>query len=75
MSNCDCQENFKEPIEYRPTITDTATEKPDRLLITTITATTVVMVYGLRTMDVRQHDALLASTLLVWLFFLPVLER
>ena len=72
MSDCDYQENIKEPIEYGLTIAYAAAEKPDGLLITTIAATTVGMLFGLRAMGVGQHDALLTSTSLLWLLSLAV---
>ena len=72
MSDCDCQENIKEAIEYGPTIAYAAAEKPDGLLITTIAVTTVRMLFGLRAMGVGQHDALLTSRSLLWLLSLQV---
>ena len=72
----DCQENIKKPIEDGSTVADMVAEKTivDGLLITTTVAKTVGMFFTLRTMGVGQHDALITSTLLVWLFSLPVWE-
>ena len=71
MSNCDCQEKIKKPIEDGPA---TVAEKPigDGLLITTIAATAAGMLSGLRVMGAGQHNALLTSMSMVWLFSLPV---
>ena len=72
MSNCDCQENIKKPIEEDgPTVAATVAEKPVRggLLIT------VGIFLGLRAVGVGQHDALLTFTSLVWLLSLLVWER
>ena len=74
MSNCDCQENIKKPIEHGPTV---AAEKPigDGLFITTVVTATVGIFFSLRAMGLVKHDTLLASTSLVWLMSLPVWER
>ena len=74
MSNCDCQENIKKPIEDAPTV---ASEKPigDGLFITTVATATVGIFFSLREMGLVQHDALLSSTSLAWLISLPVWER
>ena len=74
MSNCDCQENIKKPIEDGPTVAAKTAEKPigDGLIITTVAATTVGIFFGLRAIDAVQHDALITPTLLVWLMSLPV---
>ena len=64
MSNCDCQEN----IENEKSI-------GDGVFITTIAATTAGMFFSLREIGVEQHDALLASTSLVWLMSLSEWER
>ena len=73
MSNRDFQEN----IDDETTVSDKVAEKPigDGLFITIIAATTVGMFSGLRAIGVGQHDALLISTSLVWLFSLPLWER
>ena len=49
MSNCDCQENIKKPIEDAPTV---ASEKPigHGLLITTVATATVGIFFSLREM-------------------------
>ena len=68
---------LKKPIiEDGPTVAFTGTEKPigDELIITTIAATVVGIFFGLRAMGAGQHNALLTSTSLVWLFSLPVLK-
>ena len=74
MSNCECQENIKKPIEDGPT---TVAEKPiwDGLSITTIATATVGIFFSLRAMGVGKHDVFLTSTSLVWLMSLPVEER
>ena len=53
MSNSDCQENIKEPIEHGPAMAVTAAEKPidNGLLISTIAATVIRMFLGLRAMS------------------------
>ena len=67
MSDCDSQKN--KPIDDRSTVDATATKKPigDWRLITTAVAAVVRIFFDLRTLSVGQHDALLASTSLVWL--------
>ena len=74
MSNCDCQENIKKPIEDGPTVAAKAAEDPieDGLIITTVAATAVGIFFGLRAIGAVQHDALITPTLLVWLMSLPV---
>ena len=47
----------------------------DWQFITTVAATTVGIFFSLRTLGVGQYSALLASTLSVWSFSLPVWER
>ena len=71
MSNCDCQEYIKKPIEDGPA---TVAEKPigDELIITTVAATVVGIFFGLRAIGVVQHDALITSKSLVLLMSLPV---
>ena len=64
MSNCDW-ENIKEPIEYRPIITDTAAEDPNGFIITTVASMTAKMFFGLRAVGLEQHNALLTTTSLV----------
>ena len=70
----DCQENIKKPIEDGPA---EAAEKPigDGLFITTVATMIVGKFFSIRAMGLVQHDALLASTSLVWLMSLPVWER
>ena len=70
----DCQENIKKPIEDEPT---KAAEKPigDRPFTAFATATAFGIFFVLRAMGMRQHDALVTSTSLVWLFSLLVWER
>ena len=72
--NCNCHCNCQEKIDD---VEATVAEKPirDGLLITTVAATTVRIFFSLRAMGLVQHDALLASTSLVWLMSLPVWER
>ena len=65
MSNCDCQENIKEPIEHGPIITGTTAEEPDGLIITTVATMAAGIFFGLRAMCLGQHDALITSTSLV----------
>ena len=48
MSNCDCQENIKEPIEHGSIIASTNAEEPDGLIITTVAAMTTGMFFSLR---------------------------
>ena len=69
MSNCDCQKNIKMYINDGSTVDATAAKKPigDEPLITTVAATIAGMFFGLRTVRVRQHNALLTSTLLIYL--------
>ena len=73
----DCQENIKESTGYGTVMAATDAKKPigDGPLITAIAATTVGIFFGLRAMDVGQHDALVTSTSLVWLFSLLLWER
>ena len=54
-----------------------ASEKPfgHGPFIAFTTATTFGIFFALRAMGVRQHDALVTSTSLVWLLSLPVWER
>ena len=47
----------------------------DRLIITTVTAMTARIFFGLRAMCFGEHDALIVSTSLVWLMFLPMWKR
>ena len=70
----DCQENIKKSIEDEPT---EAAEKPigDRPFIAFTVAMTVGIFFALRAMGVGQHDALVISTSLVWLFSLSVWKR
>ena len=70
----DCQEKIKKSVEDEPT---EAAEKPigDRPFIDFTTATTVGIFFALRAMGVGQHDALVISTSLVWLFSLSVWKR
>ena len=78
MSNRDCQENIKEPMEYGPAMAFTAAGKPigDVLLsITTIATANAGIFFSLRAMGVGQYDALLTSTSLVWLLTRPVWKR
>ena len=67
MSDCDFQENIKEPIEYEPAMAATTTENPIVLSITTVAAAVIGIFFSLRYMGVRQHVALITSTSLVWL--------
>ena len=77
MSDCDCQESIKKPIEDGPTVAAAVTEKSigDGVLITTVAATAIRIFFGLREIGAVQHDALLTSTSLVWLMSLPVWKR
>ena len=65
MSNCDCQKNIKNPINDGSTVD----KKPigDGPLITTVAATTAGIFFGLRAVDMGQHNALITSRLLVYL--------
>ena len=72
MIDCDCQENIEKPIKHGPAIADTTAEELDGLIITTVAAMTAGVFFGLRAMGLGQHNALLTSTSLVWLFSLPV---
>ena len=47
----------------------------DGLIITTVVAKAVKIFLGPMPMGVGQHDTLVISTLLVWLFSFPVWER
>ena len=79
MSNCDCQENIKKPINDECTIDGTAARKPigDGRLITTVAATSGAIFFGLRTVDMGQYNSLLTSTSLVYLlaFFDLMIKR
>ena len=79
MSNCDCQENIKKPINDECTIDGTAARKPieDGRLITTVAATSGAIFFGLRAVDMGQYNALLTSTSLVYLlaFFDLMIKR
>ena len=70
MGDCDCQEN-----EDENTVATTANKEPikfgDGLLITTVTSAATVIFFGLRELGVGQQGALLTSTSLVSLMFLP----
>ena len=68
------RKNIKKPVEGKPA---EAAEKPigDGPLIAFTAATTIGIFFALRAMGVGQHDALVTSTSLVWLFSLPVRER
>ena len=70
MGDCDCQEN-----EDENTVAATAIKEPikfgDGLLITTVTSAAAVIFFGLRELGVEQQGALLTSTPLVSLMFLP----
>ena len=74
MSNCDCHEN----IEDEASMTTATADKElitlgDGLLITTVTSTAAVIFFGLRTLGVGQHGALLTSTSLVSFMFVPAI--
>ena len=79
MSNCDCQENIKKPINDECTIDGTAARKPigDGRLITTVAATSGAIFFGLRAVDMGQYNALLTSTSLVYVlsFFDLMIKR
>ena len=79
MSNCDCQENIKKPINDECTIDGTATRKPigDGRLITTVATTSGAIFFGLRAVDMGQYNSLLTSTSLVYLlaFFDLMIKR
>ena len=68
------RKTLKKPIEDEPA---EDAEKPigDRPFIAFTAATTVGIFFILMAMGVGQHDALVTSTSLVWLFSLPVWER
>ena len=72
MSNY--QENIKKPIKDKPT---KAAEKPigDGLFIAFTVATIVEIFFALRAMGVGQHDALVTSASLIWLFSLLAWDR
>ena len=76
MSDCDYQKNNKKPTDDRSTVDATTVKKPigDGLIITTVTATTAVIFFGLRLVGMRQGNALLTSTSLAWFMSLPVWE-
>ena len=69
MSNCDCQKNIKNPINDGSTVDTTAPKKPigDGPLITTVAATAAGIFFGLRAVDMGQHNALITSRWLVYL--------
>ena len=73
--HCDCQENIDDDDEA--TVTAMVTEKPikDGLLITTMAAMSVGIFFGLRTIGVAQHDALLTSMTWAWLMSFPYQKR
>ena len=62
--NSDCQKNIKKPIDGESVVDATTAKKPigGRLLITTVTSTTVGIFYAQRTAGVGQHKALFTST-------------
>ena len=66
MSNCNCQENIDDD---ETTVATTVAEKPigDWLLITAVATMTVGIFFGLEAISAAQCDALLTSTLFVWL--------
>ena len=72
MSGCDDQ-NKKKPTDG---VDDRTVKKPigDGLMITTLTTTTAAIFLGLRLAGMRQSNALLTSTSLVWLVSLPLWE-
>ena len=73
MSYYDYQEN-----EDETTVAATANKElitfGDGLLITTVTSTTAVIFFGLRELGIGQQGALLTSTSLVSLMFLPAIS-
>ena len=74
MSNCDCQKNIDDD---EATVATTADKEPikfgDGLLITTVTSTAAVLFFGLMELGLGQQGALLTSTSLVSLMFLPAI--
>ena len=70
MSNCDCQENIE---DEAATADKELITLGDGLLITTVTSTAAVILFGLRASDVGQQGALLTSTSLVSFMFLPAI--
>ena len=71
MSDFDDKKNNKKPTDDGSTVDTTAVKKPigDGLVITTVTARTVVIFFGL-----RQGNVLLTSTSLTWFMSSPVWE-
>ena len=63
--SCDCQENIEDEAA-------TASENPVLMSIATVATATVGIFFSLRRMGIGQHDALLTSTSLVWLFSWPL---
>ena len=71
MSDCeDCQNKNNDGLDA------TAAKKPtgDGLIITTVAATTAVILPGLRLVGMKQGNALLKSMSLAWFMSLPVWE-
>ena len=63
------KKNIKNPVNDGSTADATAAKKPigDGPLIATVATTTARIFFGLRTVSMRQHNALLTSTSLVYL--------
>ena len=63
-------------VDDRSTVDTTATKKPigDGFIVTTVTATSAVIFFGLKLVGMRQCNALLTSTLLPWFMSLPAWE-
>ena len=71
MSGCEyCQNKNNDGVDA------TRAKKPtgDGLIITTLTATTAVIFFGLRLVGMRQGKPLLTSTSLAWFMSLPAWE-
>ena len=69
--------DFQENIDDEATVAATANKEPisfgDGLLITTVASTAAGIFFGLRKLGVGQQGALLTSTSLVSLMFLPAI--
>ena len=76
MSDFDDKKNNKKPTDDGSTVDTMAVKKPigDGLVITTVTARTVVIFFGLRPVGLRQGNVLLRSTSLAWFMSSPVWE-
>ena len=73
MINRDFQENIDDEATVATTANKELISFGDGLLITTVASTAAVIFFGLRKLGVGQQGALLTSTSLVSLMFLPAI--